>query len=137
MGFNCFKATATSRRKFTFYHSVPRNFWYSFYRPRMDETLSRPWSHPVVLNTGTLDWESSVLTTRPPIKTDSLKIKIHIIVNYRNDKLRIRYNLDSHCNILFHLFLSFFSCRADLSSLAWKARNLKKQLHLILAYTYY
>ena len=29
MGFNCLKATATSRRQFTFYHSVPRNSWYS------------------------------------------------------------------------------------------------------------
>ena len=27
--------------------------------------LSHSWSHPVVLNTGTLDWESSALTTRP------------------------------------------------------------------------
>ena len=26
--------------------------------------LSRPWSHPVVLNTGPLDWEFSALTTR-------------------------------------------------------------------------
>ena len=30
-----------------------------------DERLSRPWSHPAVLNTGPLDWESSALTTRP------------------------------------------------------------------------
>ena len=30
-----------------------------------DERRSRPWGHPVVLNTGTLDWESSTLTTRP------------------------------------------------------------------------
>ena len=65
MGFNCLKATATSRRQFTFYHEVHRNFWYSFYRPRKDKRLSRPWSHPVVLNTGPLDWESSALTTRP------------------------------------------------------------------------
>ena len=65
MGFNCLKATATSRRQFTFYHSVPRNSLYSFYRPRKDEMQSRPWSHPVVLNTGPLDWESSTLTTRP------------------------------------------------------------------------
>ena len=65
MGFNCLKATATSRRQFTFYHSVPRNSWYSFYRPRKDERLSRPWSHPVVLNTGPLDWESSALATWP------------------------------------------------------------------------
>ena len=27
--------------------------------------LSRPWGHPVVLNTGPLDWESTVLTTMP------------------------------------------------------------------------
>ena len=65
MRFNCLKATATSRRQFTFYHSVLRNSWYSFYRPRKDERLSRPWSHPVVLITGPLDWESSALTTRP------------------------------------------------------------------------
>ena len=26
--------------------------------------MSRPWSHPVVLNTGPLDWESSALTTK-------------------------------------------------------------------------
>ena len=64
-GFNSLKAKATSRRQFTFYYYVPRNFWYSFYRPRKDERLSRPGSHPVVLNTGPLDWESSALTTRP------------------------------------------------------------------------
>ena len=33
--------------------------------PGKDERLSRPWSHPVVLNTGPLDWESSALTTWP------------------------------------------------------------------------
>ena len=65
MGFNCLKATATSRGQFSFYHLVCRISWYSFYRPRKDERLSRPWRHPVVLNTGPLDWESSVLTTRP------------------------------------------------------------------------
>ena len=39
MGFNCINATATSRRQFTFYHSVPRNYWYSFYRLRKNERL--------------------------------------------------------------------------------------------------
>ena len=63
MRFNCLKARATSRRQFTFYE-VPRNSWYSFYQPRKDERLSRPWSHPVVLNTGPLDWQSSALNTR-------------------------------------------------------------------------
>ena len=65
MGFNCLEATVTSGRQFTFYHSVLRKSLYSFYRPRKDERLSQPWSHPVVLNTRPLDWESSALTTRP------------------------------------------------------------------------
>ena len=30
--------------------------------------LNQPWSHPVVLNMKSLDWESSVLNTRPFIK---------------------------------------------------------------------
>ena len=64
MGFNCLKARATSRRQFTFYHKVPRNSWYSFYRPWKNERLSRPWSHPVVLNMGPLGWESSALSTK-------------------------------------------------------------------------
>ena len=51
MGFNCLKARATSRRQFTFYHEVPRNFWYSYCQPWEDERLTQPWSHPVVLNT--------------------------------------------------------------------------------------
>ena len=46
----------------TFYHSVPRSFRYSTERPRKDERLSWPSSHPVVLNWGPLDWESSILT---------------------------------------------------------------------------
>ena len=58
-----------SRRQFTFYHYVPRNTWYSFYRPRRDETLSRPWSHPVVLKAGPHDWESSALTAKPLVKS--------------------------------------------------------------------
>ena len=42
-----------------------RNSWCSFYRPQKDERLSLPSSHPVGLNTGPLDWEPSILTTRP------------------------------------------------------------------------
>ena len=49
MGFNCLKARATSGRQCTFYHEVPRNSWYSFYRSRKDERLSQPWSHPLGL----------------------------------------------------------------------------------------
>ena len=48
----------TSRRQFTFCHQVLRKSWYSFDWSLKDEGLSRPWSHPVVLNTGPLNWES-------------------------------------------------------------------------------
>ena len=77
--FNCLKARATSRRQFTFNHYVPGNSWYSFYRPRKDIRLSRPWSHPVVLNTGPLDWESSALHTE--IKTSKRCLKGGSTVN--------------------------------------------------------
>ena len=80
MGMNCLKARATTRRRFTFYHYVPRCFWYSFYSPQKNERLSRPWSHPVVLNTGSLDWESSALTTGPlPYKKDHIKDQLNYI----------------------------------------------------------
>ena len=46
---------------------LPRNSWYSLYRPRKDARLSRPRSHPVVLNTGPMDWKSSILITRPQV----------------------------------------------------------------------
>ena len=65
MGFNCLKAKGTLRRQFTFYHWVPRKSWYSFYQPRKNERLSQPWSHPVDLNTGPLNWKSRALTSRP------------------------------------------------------------------------
>ena len=56
--FNCLKSTVTTKRQFTFFHSVPRNSWYPFDQPRKDERLTQPWSHSVDLNTGPLDWES-------------------------------------------------------------------------------
>ena len=51
-------------RLFTFYHQVFRNSWYSSDQPRQDERLSQPWSHPVALNMGPLNWEFSTLTAR-------------------------------------------------------------------------
>ena len=44
--------------------------WYSFYRLWKDQRLSRPWSHPVILSRGPLDWESSVLITRTLLHLD-------------------------------------------------------------------
>ena len=55
----------TTRKQFTFYHSIPKNSWYLFHQPRKDERLTRPWSHTVVFNTGPLHWGSSALTNRP------------------------------------------------------------------------
>ena len=37
---------ATTMRQFAFCYTVPRNSWHSFYRPRKNQKLSRPWSHP-------------------------------------------------------------------------------------------
>ena len=70
--------TATSRRQFTFYHQVPRKSWYSFDLHRKDERLSRCWSHPVVMNTRPLDWESSALTTRQSLHKKSFSGKSHL-----------------------------------------------------------
>ena len=39
--------------------------------------LRRPWIHPMVLNTGLLDWESSTLTTRPLRLTPSFPKMLH------------------------------------------------------------
>ena len=58
MGFNCLKARATWEGSLLT-TKLPE------IRPRKDERLSRPWSHPVVLNTGPLDLESTALTTKP------------------------------------------------------------------------
>ena len=74
-----------------FYHSVSRNSWYSFYQPRKDEMLSQPWSHPVVLNMGPLDWESS-----------TLEISSLFLVNHLSFSAGRNYGSDSFPDI-FHV----------------------------------
>ena len=96
MGFNWLKATATSRSQFTFYHSVPRNSWYSFYRPRKDERLSKPQSHLVVLNSGPLDWESSALTTWPCLPGKEYISGPHVIYVY--------FSSEKSCSELIFIF---------------------------------
>ena len=54
---------ATTKRQFTFYHSVPRSSWYSLNRFHENERQSWLCSHPMVLNSESLDWESSPLST--------------------------------------------------------------------------
>ena len=57
---------------------------YSFYQPWKYERLSWPWSHPVALNTGPQDLESSTLTTRPLLQI--LKFMTSSIVQTRMNK---------------------------------------------------
>ena len=45
MGLNFHQAT--TRRQFTLYHLVPRNFWNSSDHSKNDERLSRPFDHLV------------------------------------------------------------------------------------------
>ena len=80
------KLTKLRRRQFTFHHQVPRNFLYSFYRPWKDERLSQHWSHPVVLNTEPLDWESSNLTTTPLLHIAKL---VNIATSLNNLKRKV------------------------------------------------
>ena len=75
MGFNCVKVTELYKETVYFLPLIPRNFWYSFDRPRKDEKLSWSWRHPVVLNSGPLDWKSSALSTRPFLHEESNHIK--------------------------------------------------------------
>ena len=50
---------ATTKRQYIFQHLVPRSSWYSLDLSQKDKRLSWPRSHPVVLNPGLLNWESS------------------------------------------------------------------------------
>ena len=70
MRVNCLKATQNlyGEAVYSLPLSLQKFLVLIFNRPLKDERLSRAWSHPVVLNTEPLDWESSALTTRslPP-----------------------------------------------------------------------
>ena len=81
MDFNCLKAKKSLRGQFTCHHLVPSSTWNSFHKSPKDGRLSQPWSHWVVLNLGFLDWQSTVLTTRPllPLQIQRFYIKTLII----------------------------------------------------------
>ena len=103
MGFNCLKATATSRRQFTFYHSVPRNSWYSFYRP---------WSHPVVLNTGT--------------QFNTL-YKLHNIVN----KLYELHNIINNIYVLLNVVNTLYKL-CNITNKLYELRNIINNIYALL-----
>ena len=99
------------------YHYVPRNFWYSFYRLRKYEMLS----HPVVLNTGPLDWESSTLTNRPLLHKllHMLSMVCYILYycnNLNNQNIKL---INNTCNVQ-----NPFSVKNIITSLN-KCHNLK------------
>ena len=83
MGSNCLKAKATSRRQFSFTSKVPENPGIPFCWPRKDKKLSHPWSHPVVLSMGPLDWESRALTTRPLLLISFYISRYHFSQSFR------------------------------------------------------
>ena len=65
MGFNCLKATEPLQVHSLYFSPLSsQKFLILIHQPLKGERLSQPWSHPVVLNMGSLNWESSVLTTR-------------------------------------------------------------------------
>ena len=51
MSFNCDKAGEPVYEKIVYFVPLSSQKLHSFDRPGKDERLSRPWSHPVVLNT--------------------------------------------------------------------------------------
>ena len=72
MEFNCLKATEPIRGgSLLFTAKFPEIPGIHFDRPRKGERLSRPWRHPVVLNRGLLDKESSTLTAKPTSPSSS------------------------------------------------------------------
>ena len=110
---------ATLRRQFTFYHLVPRSSWYSFYQPWKDERLSQPWSHPVVLNTGPLDWESSALTTRPLLKHEKSSVAPTVTLNpIPADKLYNLYDTPIMTNCQPGIHLHFMLTRISMTKAA-------------------
>ena len=56
--------------------------WYSFDCSRKDERKNRPWSHRVFLYTGSLNWESSALDTRPLLHNTQLENQQVMILPY-------------------------------------------------------
>ena len=53
---------------------------------RKNEKLSRPWSHPMALNKGPLDWEFSTLTTSLLLHNRNTPPRIKGRVNYANEQ---------------------------------------------------
>ena len=79
------------------------------FRPQKDERLSRPWSHPVVLNMGPLDWENSALTTRPllhtrhfPILSFSKWVAMCVLLVYTIPSVRMKRIAIAICDLFFH-----------------------------------
>ena len=70
---------ASNRKQFTFY---PRYSWCSFDRPGKDERLSRPWSHPAVLNMIPLDWNPAPWESSAYVYDWAINIYLEWIFTY-------------------------------------------------------
>ena len=85
MGFNCLKATEPLYKDtvyllpFSSQEFLVHSWWCW-----KDERLSWPWSYPVILNPGPLDWESSTLTTRPLVLNQEILREIEWLKQYSN-----------------------------------------------------
>ena len=95
---------ATTRRQFTFYHSVPRSSWYLINSPRKDKRMNWPWSHPAVLNQGLLHWEASALTTTTIGKT-YVKCNFPVFININKQTVSFY-----HVTYAFQSESTLYSC---------------------------
>ena len=101
MGFNYLKA---SRSQFNFLLLSFQKFLLLIWSISKGERLNRHCSHPMVLNTGPLDWESSALTTRPLLTVYALKMQ-YIYVTFCETAI----SWHKACNYATQLPLNIFS----------------------------
>ena len=65
----------------------------------LGRSLSQPWSHPVVLNMGPLDWESNALTTRLLLHMFSFFLIALIITWFSLFRLKLKWLKNSGAKV--------------------------------------
>ena len=98
------------------------------FRPQKDERLNRPWSHPVGLNMGPLDWESSVVTTRALLHHSSLEPFWPLGLWHNNDPL-LPKNHPTGKLPCWVPTLCFSNCKYNKTSLWEHAANVSLWFH--------
>ena len=92
-----------------------------------DERLSRNWSHPVVLNMGPLDWESSTLTTRPLLYFWLLTEQLACICSKFSFIVRLYVSVNNYIPVLLPSYDSGYLPNGKLPYFYWSTTK----LHLI------